>query len=456
MKKLIFLFILVLIHIIWMYRSKSASPRYLIVSFFIMAIPFQVAFPIKEFILNSNSGTLGATLALLLPLAMALVFIPYFRLSKTELNLRYNMWMGIILILLIISFLNPHNYSKIGTLVWAIFIGSHVLLFKILISSITYAELIKGIFNGLFYLCIVQVILAICFPLLGISAVTNLFYEGAGEWATRMGTRPGAVGVFTHPGNLALFTVFASIFFTSCFLVQYKRKAAIYILILNSITVFLTYSRTSYLVFVFSLFFVYFMYKNAEKKLFSMGNVIKFVVPTSLILLWLVFYSPLSALFLNSDADEMYTARLMHWYMAFETFQTNPIFGVGLNAHLEYFFRSANALETVDINNEFLIKNPIHNIHLIVLVETGFIGFLLWIAFLVSNVTKNKQFVAVLKQKKYSPDAIIMPLSCIGIILAYSIYGLTGWAPFSPGILPFFIFFTFFSIKYRRRFMASL
>lgn len=444
------------IHFIWMYRSKSASPRYLIVSFFIMAIPFQVAFPIKEFLLNSNSGTLGATLALLLPLAMALLFIRQLRISKTELNVRQNMWMAIVIGLIFISFINPHNYSKIGTLIWVVFIGSHVLLFKMLISSITYAELIRGIFNGLFYLCLVQVVLAICFPLLGISAVTNLFYDGAGEWATRMGTRPGAVGVFTHPGNLALFTVIASVFFAACFFVNYQRKASIYVLALNTITVVLTYSRTSYLVFVISLFFVFFMYRNAEKKLFSMGNVIKFVVPTSLILLWLVFYSPLSAVFLNSDADEMYTARLMHWYMAFETFQTNPIFGVGLNAHLEYFFRSANVLETVDINNEFLIKNPIHNIHLIVLVETGLIGFTVWIVFLVSNITKNKQFVALLKQKKYSPDAMIMPLSCMGIILAYSIYGLTGWAPFSPGILPFFIFFTFFSIKYRRRFMASL
>src|SRR5690242_6376020 len=122
MKKLIFLAILVLIHLIWMYRSKSGSPRYLIVSFFIMAIPFQVAFPIKEFILNSNSGTLGATLSLLLPLAMALVFIPYFKISKTELRLQHNAWMGVVLALLLISLFNPHNYSKIGTVIWAVFI----------------------------------------------------------------------------------------------------------------------------------------------------------------------------------------------------------------------------------------------------------------------------------------------------------------------------------------------
>jgi O-antigen ligase len=280
-------------------------------------------------------------------------------------------------------------------------------------------------------LCIAQFFLAICFPLLGIVEVTTIFHKSAAESATRMGTRVGAVGVFVHPGNVALFTTIVSTFFLGCYLTNYKKKLSLIVLLLNVITLFLTYSRTAYLVFLIDMALVYYISTNARKPIFTIRNIIKFILPLSLALIYMVFFSPLSDTFLESDANEMFDARMMHWFMGFQIFNTSPLIGVGINAHLEYMFTNFN-LFGGKVIDDFFWENPIHNIHLIVLVETGLIGFVFWIIFIFSNISKSKEDIARKKN-------IILSATQIGTLIAIVLYGITGWAPFSSSIFTFFI-----------------
>lgn len=214
-------------------------------------------------------------------------------------------------------------------------------------------------------------------------------------------------------------------------------------LILCVLIIFLTYSRTSYLALIITLSSCYYLNKNAHKNLFSVGNILKFVVPTVLALVYLIAYSPLSELFMGSDSSDQYDNRMVHWLMALHLFDASPIIGVGLNGHLSYLSQHLGIVNQMTTDDFFAI-NPIHNIHLIVLAEVGIIGMVLWIGFLFGNIFKAKKEIS----KGHNE---ILSLSMIGLFIAYIIYGLSGWAPFSTAILPIFLFITFFSIKYRQQ-----
>jgi len=419
--------------------NKTGS-KYLLLSFFIITIPLEFTWSVFQGSLKTYAGTLGTNLNVTFPLVLVLFFFVFSKYKIKE-KVKFSNWTKGVFILYIISILNPYNTSKLATFVSALFLLSHLAFFVYIFKNLTHREIILAFYDGFSILCIAQFFLAICFPLLGILEVTTIFHEYAAESATRMGTRVGAVGVFVHPGNVALFTTIVSTFFLGCYLTNYKKKLSLIILVLNVITLILTYSRTAYLVFLIDMALVYYICTNARKPVFTISNVLKFILPLSLALIYLVFFSPLSATFLESDANEMFDARMVHWFMGLQIFNTSPFIGVGINAHLEYMFTNFN-LFGGKIIDDFFWENPIHNIHLIILVETGLIGFIFWVMFIFSNISKSKEAIANKKN-------IILSVTQIGILIAVVLYGITGWAPFSSSILPFLLMVSFFSIQYR-------
>lgn len=421
-------------------NKKRIGSKYLIVSFFIITIPFEFHWSLIEQNSMTGLGTLGVNLDIIVPFLLFLVlfFSPKLKIrSKIE----FSIWFKIMLLIILISFLNPFNTSVFGTIIFSSFLLSHFLFFIYIFKTLTKKEIIFGFFDGFFILCVLQFILAICFPLLGIKEVTTLFHSTAGEWATRMDTRVGAVGFFKAPGNLALYTTIASSFFVGCYLNDFKKKISLLVLLINVVTLILTYSRTSYLVFIADIFIVSFIFKNAKIKIFTLSNFFKYIIPMLMVLIYVVFFSPLSDSFLKSDANEMLDARMIHWLMGFQTFISSPLIGVGLNSHLEYMFSHFNLFRG-QIIDDFFWENPIHNIHLIVLVETGLLGFIIWFAFIFDNISKSKNNIAHNRNK-------ILSATQIGTIVGISAYGITGWAPFSAGIFPFVLMLSFFAIQFR-------
>nr|WP_315152905.1 O-antigen ligase family protein [uncultured Flavobacterium sp.] len=421
-------------------NKKKIGSKYLIVSFFIITIPFEFQWTLIERNFKTGLGTLGTSLKVIIPLVLFLMlFVAPNR--KIVAKIKFSIWSKLMMLVILISLVNPFNKAVFGTIIFSSFVLCHFLFFIYIFKTFTQKEVIHGFFDGFFILCVLQFVLAICFPLLGIREVTTLFHSTAGEWATRMDTRSGAVGIFTAPGNLALFTTIASSFFLGCYLNNFKKKQSLIVLLVNMVTLILTYSRTSYLAFIIVIFLVYFIFKNARMKIFTLGNFFKYIAPMLAVLVYVVFFSPLSNIFLKSDADEMLDARMVHWFMGFQIFNSSPIIGVGLNSHLEYMFSHFNLFGGMVIDG-FFWENPIHNIHLIVLVETGLIGFVFWILFIFSNISKSKKDIAHERNE-------IFAATQIGMLVGIVIYGISGWAPFSSGILPFILMISFFAIQFR-------
>lgn len=425
-----------------MLKGNSVKP--LLVSFFIFTAPFEIIKDITAGKTGELAGTLPSNFQFNVPVVLLiLVFLFFFR-YKVKFTFSYTNWVTLFSILLLISLINPYNLRPSATLAFGLFFFSHILLFQLIYSNLSVKQIINGIYDGFMYLCVFQLILAICFPILNMESVTGLFHEGAKDWSTRQGNRSGAVGVFEHPGSLALFLLIASSFFLATYLDKIRTSLSLIILILNGVTIILTYSRTAYIAYVIVIFALYFINKNAKKNIFSVWNIIKILLPITVIVCWIVFFSPFSDQFLKEDSSTQYDNRMVHWLLALVIFTTSPYLGVGINSHLAFLDKHSSFISKLTASGDFYLKNPIHNIHLIVLCETGILGFILWVIFLFRNI-------ALAKKQIGNETNRIMSLSLIGLFLSYLFYGVTGWAPFSQGLLPFFLFVTFFAIKFRTK-----
>ncbi|WP_254412300.1 O-antigen ligase family protein [Dyadobacter diqingensis] len=273
--------------------------------------------------------------------------------------------------------------------------------------------------------------------------VTTLFHLTGDVGATRMGSesRAGAIGFFAHPGALALYSTISSVFFLFYILNKQNVKKSNFIFLLNLVTIVLTFSRTTYLVYILVIFLSYYILKNPKKSIFSLKNVLRLFLPLGLLFLWIIVFSPLSDIFLESDVNQQFDNRALHWLMAIEAFKQAPIFGVGLNTHLIYFSKHPTILKNLELS-PFFLENPIHNIHLILLVELGLVGFIMWIIFLGRSVANSKFDIS-------KGQNTALSITQIGTVIVYIFYGLTGWAPFSLNILPYFLFIMYFAEKYR-------
>lgn len=440
MNKAIFLlFILVFVVCYGRFIAGRDRNAYLIMTFFFIAIPFQFAIPVFKLHINTIGGTLGDSFSIVLPMIFVLYFATHKRFKFPPGLLQRNAL--VFSLVCLVSLFSFNNYGKLSSLIYLIFVLSHLICFAYFLYNFSSYAIVRALYVAFAFLSILQLFLAICFPLLGITLVTRIFYDVAEQWATRMGTRAGAVGVFTHPGNLALFTSISAMFFISCYLHDFKVRLSKYMLVANILVVLLTFSRTSYLALFVSAVLLYLIFSQAHKNIFSFKNLLFFIFPAVIISIWVVYLSPFSELFLGEDAADMYAARLLHWGIGLEIFQKHYLLGVGLNAHLEYLDAYGLSLNAVDQNNEFILSNPIHSIHLIVLAELGLVGGLLWLYLIITITARGKNYIAYNKRYKKNRAGNILVLTSIGVVVCFIIYGSTGWAPFSPGLFPFFLFF---------------
>lgn len=442
MGKIIILFLICMFQILRSIHNnlKGIKIKYLFVSFFIISIPLQVHIPLYSLKINSFSGTLGNKIHLYLPVALSLTLLLIKGKQNFNLGIKNQPWIFYFFFLVLISLGNPYNVSKSATFIFVLFFLSHLLLFELMFKFYTKKEIIRGILDGLLILSLAQFILAICYPLLSITSVTNFIHSIGADGATRMNTRPGAIGTFVHPGNLALYLIISSSIFLAAYLSFKGKRIYFLMLIINTITLFLTFSRTSYLVYIIDLSVVLITFKYARKRFFSMANTLKYFIPVTLIILWIVLYSPISEIFLKKDSLEQVSNRLIHFYMAYNAFQTSPIIGVGLNSHIE-LFTSQLSLSNALTSDKFFTSNPIHNIHLIILIESGLIGLMGWIIFIYRGYSTSKLFIS--KGKNTFNN-----LAFVGVLTAIIGYGFTGWAPLSEGILPFVFLIAFCSFKF--------
>lgn len=422
--------------------SRGKNSSFLLLSTFIQFIPLSgIIFKIGSLKtpwgnMPGATDTFFAIDALWIICIIILFFHPQIINSSLRKNvIRNSTYLYVLTVIEIISVINPFNtlhYSGLPTFFRIIQI---YLFLKITSKYLSYQSVLHGLYDGFKYAIGLQFLLTILFPVLNITVISELFRPEVSEWAFRRDVA-SALGTFMHPGALALFSCMSAMFFLSCYLNKYEGKGAIVGILMCMFIVFFTYSRTSYLAIIGTLFLVYFIYYN--RKRIRIKSII--YVGIGLIGIVSVFLlSPLSSMFFQSDVDVQIENRELHYLLAFGCFTDSPLIGVGLNNHVNYLY---NYLNTNYIGHvgDFFITNPVHNSHLIILAETGIIGFILWVYYFLSRIFRGIKFCI-----GSDVSINIINLAFAGILIVYLVYGMTGWACFHRELYPIPIIVGFFS-----------
>ncbi len=328
-----------------------------------------------------------------------------------------------------INLLNPNNLAVSSTAIALLQLVCYLIFLYLICSCVSIDVLLRGMYEGLMYTTILQCILAICYPILGMTSVVELFREGV---SIRAESRPGAPGTFTHPNNLGGYMTYIVSFFFVCYLMGYKKRESLVWGLIAFFVLIFTFSRTALVAAIAALIVIVLIYTTKNSSIFSIKNLFTRILPLLFAAVAFIFFTPIKDSFVGSNMDDMMLARLMHFYCGYEIITEYPLLGVGLNAHLEYI-RTHISFGAMfgDVNKifwmaeEFMFSNPIHNIFLLFLSELGIIGTLPILYFIVKRFYGIKNIL-----RSDSTDAYkIMSLYSIGLICCVCIHGMADWAP---------------------------
>ena len=193
-------------------------------------------------------------------------------------------------------------------------------------------------------------------------------------------------GTFSHPNVLAAFLLIV----VSLIIFGKSKLNWFYalILVVSVFALLLTLSRPAILLLlVVALLKIILLLKrkiNKKKLLLSFGVLVT-------VILYFVFFSQYSVRFLGSSlGDISFTQRESLANASIAMFLKHPLFGVGANNFLVN-------LPTYLSQQKTLLLQPVHNIYLLSLSETGIVGFLLFLTAIflaLRSVFKRKIFLA--------------------------------------------------------------
>lgn len=204
-------------------------------------------------------------------------------------------------------------------------------------------------------------------------------------------------GSFPHPNILSAFLILSIFCLFVLWFNNYKKLFIIPSLLITVFALFITFSRTTIVAFiVMSLIMFLFMIKKKQAiKLFS-------IFLLACIISIAILFPLLKSRFLTISFEEQaLDLRFFYNRMAFEMIKQKPLLGIGVGNFVWYsqshevFLRAANKMvETVYGETEALpdwIYQPIHNIYLLIAVEMGLIGLIVFLIligkFLIKRLT---------------------------------------------------------------------
>lgn len=408
---------------------------------------------------NLGNQHVDGALGMQLRLEVYMIITPIFFIVLAQrqkwhfLPLPWYVFLGIIAFCAVNIF-NPNNLATGSTIVALIQIITYLIFLYIICSSVPIEVIMRGVFEGFAYTVILEAILALCFPVLGIHQVIDLFREG--RTSIRSGLRPGAPGTFGHPNALGAYSACIFIYFASCILLKYKQRQSIIYASLAFFTLFLTYSRSALLGTIFAVGVIYLIYATRNGSIFTIKNIFYRIIPILILSVLLIFFTPIKNSFIGSNVDEMFIARLMHYYCGIEAFTDHPFIGVGFNTHLEYIRNNINPriFAAIDATGwrpeEFMFTNPVHNIWLIFLVELGVIGCIPIICFIIAKFVNIKRQL----RRDSGMEYHVFALFTIGLISYLLVHGMSDWALLNSRIRNIWIF-AFFVFACAKQYKTS-
>ena len=218
-------------------------------------------------------------------------------------------------------------------------------------------------------------------------------------------------GTFSHPNVLAGFLVIAMTLISSKLKVKsskFRKSITMVSLVVGTVALLLTMSRIAILIWLFILLTLVFI---KTKKYFKNKFIIYYLLFIILIVGSIFWLSPLRFRFFDiKTTDESVVKRQELINDSFTMIKSNPIFGVGLNNFLV-------ELPSVhkQTNNVFYLQ-PVHNIYLLILTQTGMIGlaFFTWFIF--------KTFKRLKFENSFHPDRIGIKFQILFIALALGLF----------------------------------
>lgn len=220
----------------------------------------------------------------------------------------------------------------------------------------------------------------------------------------QMALRPYAT--FSHPNVLAGYLVSAMLYLLIFYTKGKFKKIFIYTgILLGTLSLFITLSRVAIILWAFYLFILFgvLMYEKYKKEIYNLKIAGTLAVIAITILIGLMSFK--NTLFLQrfistNLSDESIAQREELIKQSSGMFLQNPVFGVGVNN----FYNNETYLTT---SQGAFILQPVHNIFLLVLAETGAIGFTLFIFVLA------KTAINTFKTKSYKKKYLLMILFSI-------------------------------------------
>ena len=269
------------------------------------------------------------------------------------------------------------NYRKFNKL-FLFFCVSLSILFETILTFLQYFN--QGSVGGAFYLFGERAFNAIT------PGVANASING------QLFLRPYAT--FSHPNVLAGFLIFSMLLLI---LFSFKEKHLIKFTILGSVfgtaALLLTLSRAAiflWLIYLIVLFGLSLDEKYKKRKFNSLQAVLLILIIVGITIILFLQNNYIVQRFLTTNLlDESLMQRQELMTQSLDMFWKNPIFGVGVNN----FFN--NLVIGISKQNDFLIQ-PVHNIFLLVLSETGVIG----LVFVLSIFIKSIAMILKKKQNK--------------------------------------------------------
>lgn len=310
-----------------------------------------------------------------------IISVPYYNLSANTIAFLY-----LIRLLLYFIFFVYFKY----------YLGLHVGLN----SKINYGIVIFNIFTIIFSLL----------QYFYYSDIGNVAYLGWDPHRNRL------VGLFFDPPMMYSVFILLSIYFVYICIHEKSKKTRtfyIFIAIVNTILSIFTYSRGGYLAVLITLLFLF-------RKKFNLRIIGLFII----IALLFVFLYPRNRL----ESTNLYRttsiiSRINDYKIASEIWRKSPIVGIGYN-HIRFEKDRFEKEPITESFNPSHASSSFHSSHMMILVTTGLLGFILWINWgsKILKVNKFSQFaIPFLSIISFSDNVILHPMIFVLFLVLLSL-----------------------------------
>ncbi|PIS14880.1 hypothetical protein COT64_00335 [Candidatus Shapirobacteria bacterium CG09_land_8_20_14_0_10_39_12] len=232
----------------------------------------------------------------------------------------------------------------------------------------------------------------------------NLLTPGIarGQWLGRVFLRP--YGTFSHPNSLAGFIL------VSLILILGKKKLLLFdkmACLAGSLLIVLCFSRTVWLtVLVFGLCFILNrLLIGLRKKTSSLNFFYVFLLLLVIIVSFLFLRTKIEDSSISNRLQLAQTSLLM--------IKQNPLFGVGLNNFIISLSQKNTAWQW------YYWLQPVHNVFLLIASETGLIGLIILIAFLIFTIRRVFQFHPPNRRIKFQIVIALLAIMFTGLFDHY-------------------------------------